>query len=56
MAEISDILSAKFIITITAKKNLNPFASLSGPLELVLISGLGSVKLMRVIDCPWTGH
>ena len=36
---------------------LNLFTSLTGPLELVLsISGFCSVKRMRVIDSPWTGH
>ena len=31
---------------------LNPFTSLSGPLEPALISGFCSVKRMRVIDSP----
>ena len=31
---------------------LYPFTSLSGPLELALISGFCSVKRMRVVDSP----
>ena len=40
----------------SGNSKLNPFTSLSGPLEPALISSFCSVKRMRVIDSPWTGH